>query len=182
MEKYNDPGLKQFLWKKCKSIPGKNPNIWRYDRMGYVCHYEDARIDHKVSQANGGNDYIVNLQILRWDINLLKSNLITDENREMHHKACIAKLKDPYSLNNVYTKKIKVGDELLIKKSPRIPEMPGKIINIDRKNKKVEVLFENRKVPDIVFLDKRLFKNPVSGTRSTSNQLRRSARISRNSL
>jgi hypothetical protein len=119
---------------------------------------------------------------VRWDINLLKSNLITDENREMHHKACIAKLKDPYSLNNVYTKKIKVGDELLIKKSPRIPEMPGKIINIDRKNKKVEVLFENRKVPDIVFLDKRLFKNPVSGTRSTSNQLRRSARISRNSL
>ena len=151
--------------------------------MGYVCHYEDARIDHIVSQANGGNDYIVNLQILRWDINLLKSNLITDENREMHHKACIKKLKDPYLLNlNIFQGKLKINDVLLIKKSPLIDEMPGKIINIDRKNKKVEVLFENRKVPDIVFLDKRLFKNPVSGTRSTRNQLRRSVRISRNSL
>ena len=33
MEKYNDPGLKQFLWKKCKSIPGKNKKIG--DMMGW---------------------------------------------------------------------------------------------------------------------------------------------------
>ena len=177
MAKYNDRGLKKLLWNKCKLIPGQNPNIWRYDKLENVCHYEDAQIDHIISQANGGSDYMVNLQILRWDINISKSNRITDENREMHHNACIAKLKDPESLNNnVYTAKIKKGDKLLIKKSPLIDEMPGEISDIDRKNKKVNVLFENRTAPDIVFLDKRLFKNNVSGTRSTRNQLRRSSR------
>ena len=113
--------------------------------------------------------------ILKHTINIRKSDKIDDTNRESYHNACVKKLGG-LSTINVFKGHLKEGLLLNVKQTPKVDEMPAKILNVNRKEKKIEVQFLDRNCSEFVFYDKRLFLNLTSGTRRNNN-VRRSTRL-----
>lgn len=74
---------KNYIWNQCSKIKGKNPYIYRKDRMGNLIKYSEYGkptllgwdIDHKYPRSRGGTNQWENLQGLHSMTNrLLKSN------------------------------------------------------------------------------------------------------------
>jgi 5-methylcytosine-specific restriction endonuclease McrA len=71
---------KEQVWKKAKSIRGKDPNSWRKDKYGNKIRFGSYgtqgkygwEIDHKNPKDRGGSDQIRNLQPLHWEENRKK--------------------------------------------------------------------------------------------------------------
>ena len=72
----------QHVWKKARSIAGKNPNLYRRDSQGNVI-YKPAysrsspmgwQVDHIWPRSKGGSEARGNLQALQTGANKRKSN------------------------------------------------------------------------------------------------------------
>ncbi len=163
--KYGDLNTKPYLFNKLEKIKGENPNNCRL-LDGKKVSYYDLEVDHIVPRTRGGSDDIKNLKLLYWKDNIKKSDKICDSNREIYHYACLEKVGE-LSTVNVYKGHLKKGLLLNVKQSPRVDEMPAKIINVNRQEKKVEVQFLDRNCSEFIFYDKRLFLNLNLGVRNS---------------
>ncbi len=74
---------KTRTWNALKSIPGKNPSVWRKDRYGNVVRFSSYgtkgkhawELDHIKPKSKGGTDDPKNLQALHRDENQKKSDI-----------------------------------------------------------------------------------------------------------
>ena len=75
---------KTRTWNALKSIPGKDPDVWRKDRYGNVVRYASYgtkkgkyawELDHIKPKSKGGTDKPANLQALHRDENQKKSDI-----------------------------------------------------------------------------------------------------------
>ena len=175
--KYGDPQTKIYLWNKLEKVLGKSPRKYRF-LDGNTVSYDELDVDHIIPRSRGGSDDLDNLRLLHYKINIRKSDKIDDSNREAYFDACVKKLGG-LSNDNVYKGHLKKGLLLNVKQTPKVGEMPAKIINVNRREKKVEVQFLDRNCNEFIYYDKRLFLNMTSGTRNnnrTTNCKRRSVR------
>ena len=71
------------VWGKGRTIPGYDPNVWRYDVCGNAMKFADYgntasehgwEVDHIHPVARGGADTLVNLQPLQWENNRRKGD------------------------------------------------------------------------------------------------------------
>ena len=73
---------KDSVWGKGKKIKGKNPDLYRKDKLGNTMYYPSYgkaskmgwEIDHSKPQSKGGTDHLNNLQPLNTRANRKKSN------------------------------------------------------------------------------------------------------------
>ena len=176
--KYGDTETKIYLWNNLNKVKGKSPSKYRF-LDGNIVLYDELDVDHIIPRSRGGSDELDNLQLLHYKINIRKSDKIDDSNREAYFNACVKKLGG-LSSDNVYKGHLKKGLLLNIKQTPKVSEMPAKIINVNRREKKIEVQFLDRNCTEFIYYDKRLFLNLNSGTRNnnrTTDCKRRSVRL-----
>ena len=176
--KYGDIETKIYLWNNLEKVKGRISGKYRF-LDGEVVSYDELDVDHIIPRSRGGSDELDNLQLLHYKINIRKSDKIDDTNREAYFNACVKKLGGLSSMN-VYKGHLKEGLILNVKQTPKVSEMPAKIICVNRREKKIEVQFLDRNCNEFVFYDKRLFLNLNSGTRNsnrTTNCKRRSTRL-----
>ena len=164
--KYGDPQTKIYLWNKLEKVMGKSPRKYRF-LDGNIVSYDELDVDHHVPRSRGGSDDLDNLRLLHYKINIRKSDKIDDSNREAYFDACVKKIGG-LSSDNVYKGHLKKGLLLNVKQTPKVGEMPAKIINVNRREKKVEVQFLDRNCNEFIYYDKRLFLNMTSGTRNSN--------------
>lgn len=162
--KYGDIETKNYLWNNLDKVKEKDPNIYRLLDSNVVL-YRELDVDHIIPRSRGGSDELVNLQLLHYKINRRKSDKIDDTNRKIYHNACVKKIGG-LSTINVFQGDLKEGLILNVKQTPKVDEMPAKIIHINRKEKKVKVQFLDRNCSEFIFYDVRLFLNLTCGTRS----------------
>ena len=177
--KYGDIETKIYLWNNLDKVKGKSPSKYRF-LNGNIVLYDELDVDHIIPRSRGGSDELDNLQLLHYKINIRKSDRIDDSNREAYFNACVKKLGGLSSVN-IYKGHLKEGLILNVKQTPKVSEMPAKIISVNRREKKIEVQFLDRNCNEFVFYDKRLFLNLNSGTRNntrnTNCSRRRSTRL-----
>jgi 5-methylcytosine-specific restriction endonuclease McrA len=79
---YSTNSRAQHVWKKARSVSGKNPNLYRRDSQGNVI-YKPAygrsspmgwQVDHIWPRSKGGSEARRNLQALQTGANKRKSN------------------------------------------------------------------------------------------------------------
>lgn len=72
-----------LVWQKATSVPGSNPGAYRRDTCGSWIAWKDYgnrnsqhgwEVDHIVSVASGGSDFLSNLRPLHWKNNARKSD------------------------------------------------------------------------------------------------------------
>lgn len=69
-------------WDKAKSVPGKNPDVWRKDNHNNLIRKQSYgtkgeygwELDHKNPTSKGGSDKPQNIQPLHWKENREKSD------------------------------------------------------------------------------------------------------------
>lgn len=78
-----DKDTEERVWRKAKIMPNNDPNIFRKDTCGaWIKRNEYGNtnskygweIDHIIPVAQGGTDFIENLQPLQWENNRHKSD------------------------------------------------------------------------------------------------------------
>jgi 5-methylcytosine-specific restriction endonuclease McrA len=75
---------KNKVWKKGKTIKGKNPKLYRKDKFGNLMYKHSYglnscmgwEIDHSIPKSKGGSDHLNNLQPLNTKANRKKGNKI----------------------------------------------------------------------------------------------------------
>lgn len=73
---------KDQVWQKGKKVRGKNPDLYRKDKLGNILFYSSYgkttemgwEIDHSKPQSKGGSDHLNNLQPLNTKANRQKSD------------------------------------------------------------------------------------------------------------
>ncbi len=74
---------KRLVWNKGTIIENYDKNVWRRDICGNAIKYSEHgntnsdygwEIDHINPSANGGSDYLTNLQPLQWENNRQKGD------------------------------------------------------------------------------------------------------------
>lgn len=87
--KLGDKDCKDKLWASAKTIPGKDPNLYRLDPYGNEIYYHSFgknsekgwTSDHIKPSSRGGSDTIRNLQALKTSINIDKGNTLVKKSR-----------------------------------------------------------------------------------------------------
>ena len=87
--KYGDKECKDKVWNLAKTIPGKDPNIYRKDPAGNeICNKaygtnskQSWDIDHIKPSSKGGSDCLRNLQALSSHVNRSKGNSLQKASR-----------------------------------------------------------------------------------------------------
>lgn len=73
---------KEDVWSKSSKVRGKNPNLYRKDKLGNEIFYPSYgkntqmgwEIDHSKPKSKGGTDHLNNLQVLQTNANRKKSD------------------------------------------------------------------------------------------------------------
>lgn len=81
--------LKQRVWDKARTVPHKDPNMYRRDTYGTELYWPSYGknsekgwvLDHMTPRAKGGSDAVRNLQILSTRTNLEKGASLRKRSR-----------------------------------------------------------------------------------------------------
>ena len=156
--KYGGAGCKQATFDKSTIIANKDPTIWRKDTAGNVInllhHGKHTSkygwdIDHICPKAQGGSDYIENLQALNCSLNrscgnkinkpglsiqllhqLRKQKVIDNRDKKLNEKSNV-KTNEKADKKQDKIKMINEGDTLFVKQSPLTHSKLAKIMKIN---------------------------------------------------
>ena len=169
-EKYNNntsygkPGCKDAVWEKASHITGKDPNKIRRDNNGNMImyhHYGNKKsrygwhIDHITATAKGGSGFIDNLQPLKWNDNIKKSDKIDDKREYDNEKRRLR----GFCVNQNKAPEINIGDCVFARQTTTANNWAlATVLEKDRKNDKVIIMWDCAKYKDDLPYDANFFQ------------------------